>query len=192
MRFALIDRILSYRQDQGIRAAKTLSQAEEYLMDHFPGYPVMPGVLMIEVMTQAASWHLRMAGDFRYSLVTLEKASHVRFGHFVTPGDTLLVDLQIRDLDLVKGVASFRGKGRIRPGGADPEGLALEDLSVACQAKLQVRGHRVEEVAPELPASLVQETEDRLRDSLRRELACLGFPALDPDGGDGPEAGGGS
>ena len=73
MRFSLIDRILDYREGQGIRVAKTLSSAEEYLADHFPGFPVLPGVLMVEVMSQAGAWYLRMAEDFRQPVALLQQ-----------------------------------------------------------------------------------------------------------------------
>ena len=51
MRFVLIDRIQEIVPGQSLTAVKNLSLAEEYLADHFPGFPVMPGVLMLEGMT---------------------------------------------------------------------------------------------------------------------------------------------
>ena len=54
MRFVLIDRITEINPGQSLTAVKNLSLAEEYLADHFPGFPVMPGVLMLEALTQAA------------------------------------------------------------------------------------------------------------------------------------------
>ena len=60
MRFTLLDRVLSIEPGKSITAIKTLSLAEEYLADHFPRFPVMPGVLMLESMTQAAAWTIRL------------------------------------------------------------------------------------------------------------------------------------
>ena len=56
MRFTLVDRIVALEPGKTITAVKNLSLAEEYLADHFPGFPVLPGVLMLEAMTQAAAW----------------------------------------------------------------------------------------------------------------------------------------
>ena len=59
MRFTLIDRILTLEPGRSITAIKNVSLAEEYLADHFPGFPVLPGVLMIAAMVPAVSWLLR-------------------------------------------------------------------------------------------------------------------------------------
>ncbi|MGW8257129.1 MAG: 3-hydroxyacyl-ACP dehydratase FabZ family protein, partial [Thermoguttaceae bacterium] len=67
MRFSLIDRIVDVELGVRISAVKTLSMAEEYLADHFPHFPVMPGVLMLEAMTQASAWLVRYSEDFAHS-----------------------------------------------------------------------------------------------------------------------------
>ncbi len=54
MRFVLIDRILDVQRGESLVAVKNLSLAEEYLSDHFPGFPVMPGVLMLEASPRQA------------------------------------------------------------------------------------------------------------------------------------------
>ena len=71
--------------------------AEEYLADHFPGFPVMPGVLMLEAMTQASAWLVRVTEDFAHSMVVLQEARNVKYGQFVRPGQTLEVSAQIID-----------------------------------------------------------------------------------------------
>jgi len=55
MDFVLLDRIVALDGGREIRATKNLSLAEEYLRDHFPGYPVMPGVMMLEALVEAGS-----------------------------------------------------------------------------------------------------------------------------------------
>ena len=60
MKFNLIDKIESISDDR-IVASKQVSLAEEYLADHFPTFPVLPGVLMLEALTQAAGWLLRFS-----------------------------------------------------------------------------------------------------------------------------------
>ena len=95
MRFTLIDRIVELEPGQRIVAVKNLSMAEEYLADHFPGFPVMPGVLMLEAMTQAGAWLVRASEDFAHSIVVLKQARNVKYGQFVEPGQTLIVSAEI-------------------------------------------------------------------------------------------------
>ena len=103
MRFVLIDRILEVEasrcrlsgsqtlKGQGPRlvAIKNLSLAEEYLGDHFPGFPVMPGVLMLEALTQAGGWLIRELEDFAHSVILLKQAKTIKYGSFVEPGRQL-------------------------------------------------------------------------------------------------------
>ena len=58
MRFHLIDRIDGWDVGKSLRAKKFLALGEEYLADHFPSFPVMPGVLMLQAVVEAASWLL--------------------------------------------------------------------------------------------------------------------------------------
>jgi 3-hydroxyacyl-[acyl-carrier-protein] dehydratase len=95
MRFTLIDRIVELQPGGKITAIKALSMAEEYLADHFPGFPVMPGVLMLEAMTQASAWLVRASEDFAHSIVVLRQAANVKYGQFVEPGHTLMVTAEI-------------------------------------------------------------------------------------------------
>jgi 3-hydroxyacyl-[acyl-carrier-protein] dehydratase len=99
MRFSLIDRIVEIEPDVRISAVKTLTMAEEYLADHFPHFPVMPGVLMLEAMTQAGAWLVRYSEDFAHSIVVLKEAVNVKYAQFVEPGQTLLVTAEILKTD---------------------------------------------------------------------------------------------
>jgi 3-hydroxyacyl-[acyl-carrier-protein] dehydratase len=95
MRFTLVDRITELQRGERITAVKNLSLAEEYLADHFPGFPVMPGVLMLEAMTQAGAWLIRASDDFAHSTVVLKEARNVRYANFVEPGQMLTVTAEI-------------------------------------------------------------------------------------------------
>ena len=64
MRFLLVDRILSLEPGRSITAIKNVSAAEEYLADHFPGYPVLPGVMMLECLVQTGAWLMRSTERF--------------------------------------------------------------------------------------------------------------------------------
>lgn len=99
MRFTLIDRIIELEPGVRIEAVKNLSLAEEYLADHFPGFPVMPGVLMLEAMTQASAWLVRAGEDFAHSIVVLKEARNVKYANFVEPGDALRITAEILDQD---------------------------------------------------------------------------------------------
>jgi 3-hydroxyacyl-[acyl-carrier-protein] dehydratase len=95
MRFSLIDRILVLEPGKRIVAVKALSSAEEYLQDHFPKFPVMPGVMMLEALHQASAWLIRKSEDFAHSIVLLKEAKNVKYSDFVEPGQVLTVTAEV-------------------------------------------------------------------------------------------------
>ncbi|MBI3837537.1 MAG: beta-hydroxyacyl-ACP dehydratase [Planctomycetia bacterium] len=99
MRFTFVDRVLEIQPGVKITTLKCLSLGEEYLADHFPRFPVMPGVLMLEAMTEASAWLIRATEDFAHSIVTLKEARNIRFADFVQPGRVLSVTAEILQLD---------------------------------------------------------------------------------------------
>jgi 3-hydroxyacyl-[acyl-carrier-protein] dehydratase len=125
MRFVLIDRIqdvqpghctLSVGQTSGtprpyLVATKNLSLAEEYLADHFPGFPVMPGVLMLEALTQAGAWLIREMEDFSHSVIVLKQAKTIKYHSFVEPGRQLELRVELMGFD--ERECSFKGTGVI-------------------------------------------------------------------------------
>ena len=114
MRFTLVDRIVELQPGVKIVAVKALTMAEEYLADHFPRFPVMPGVLMLEAMTHASAWLVRATDQFAHSMVVLKEARNIKYADFVAPGQVLTVTAEIvkhgpRDMQLkVQGVMSDR------------------------------------------------------------------------------------
>jgi 3-hydroxyacyl-[acyl-carrier-protein] dehydratase len=98
VKFLLVDRISELEPGRRIVAHKALSLAEEYLADHFPGFPVLPGVLMVEGMVQAAAWVVREALDFAPSLVLLKEARNVTYKSFVAPGQVLTIEAECKEL----------------------------------------------------------------------------------------------
>ncbi len=109
MKFALLDRIVALEPGASIRARKAVSASEEYLQDHFPTFPVLPGVFMLEALAEAARWLVHASRDFRHSVVLLAEAKNVTYKSFVMPGDTLEVDVVCRDMD--EDHSSFAGSG---------------------------------------------------------------------------------
>lgn len=95
MRFSLIDQITEMNAGESIVAAKNLTLAEEYLQDHFPGFPVMPGVLLVEALVQTSAWLMRYSQNFQYSTVLLDEAKAVKFNSFVKPGDRVVVESRV-------------------------------------------------------------------------------------------------
>ena len=93
MKFNLVDRI-EHLSDERIVAVKYVSLAEEYLADHFPTFPVLPGVMMLEAITQAAGWLLHRRHKFARSMVVLKEARNVKYGTFVAPGQFLRVEVE--------------------------------------------------------------------------------------------------
>jgi 3-hydroxyacyl-[acyl-carrier-protein] dehydratase len=110
MKFNLIDRI-DLLTDSRIVAAKQVSLAEEYLADHFPTFPVLPGVMMLEAATQAASWLLHHTRGFACSVAVLKEARNVKYGQFVAPGDVLRLDIEL--LKPTEVGASFKVNGTV-------------------------------------------------------------------------------
>ena len=98
VRFTLLDKITVLEPGKRIVGIKNLSLAEEYLADHFPGFPVMPGVLMLEAMTQAGAWLVRHTEDFAHSTVVLKEVRNVRYANFLEPGKTLEVTAEIVEM----------------------------------------------------------------------------------------------
>lgn len=94
MRFTLLDRITLIEPGRKLVAVKCLSLAEEYLEDHFPRFPVMPGVFMLEALAQAGAWLVRASEDFAHSVVVLKQARHVKYADFIEPGQVLTVTVE--------------------------------------------------------------------------------------------------
>ena len=95
MRFLLVDEILEMSPGVRIRAAKTMTADEELFLDHFPGFPVVPGVLLTEMMAQAAGkcLYAEDAGRGRPMLVQIKSAT---FRNWVRPGERVTLMAEIR------------------------------------------------------------------------------------------------
>src|SRR5438132_11417997 len=111
MRFNLVDRILDVQPGQSIRATKNLTLGEEYLADDFPWFPVMPGVLMLQSLVEAAAWLLRITEDFRYSVIVLRETKGVRYANFLEPGRQMTISVELTKKD--ENLGQFKGKGEV-------------------------------------------------------------------------------
>jgi len=129
MQFSLIDRISDVRPGESITAVKALSLAEEYLQDHFPRFPVMPGVLMLEAMFQASAMLVYRSEDFLHSTILLKQARNVKYADFVEPGQTLIVHAEILKQDDV--LTTVKSRGTVGGANAVSGRLVLERFNVA-------------------------------------------------------------
>ena len=106
MHFDLVDRVVEVSAE-GAVTLKAVTMAEEYLQDHFPTYPVLPGVLMLEAMVQAG----RVVGAHRGAPgpLVLGEVRALKYNRFVPPGSTIRAGVELSKAD-DGGVLDFRGR----------------------------------------------------------------------------------
>lgn len=110
MKFDLIDQV-TQRDETSLSAVKNVSSAEEYLGDHFPGFPILPGVMMLETLVQAARHFAAGGEDPPTRPLVIREVRNVRYGGMVRPGQTLAVTVTLRKRD---GHAyEFQGVGKV-------------------------------------------------------------------------------
>jgi len=156
MKFHLIDRIVELTRGERIVVVKAVSLAEEYLADHFPTFPVLPGVLMLEAMAEAAAWLVRDATDFRPSVILLRHAKNVTYKSFVKPGHLLTLSVTCR---------------RIGPDDSDFDGVGHCEGEEVVRARLGLR-HLAPGRADGTPTDS-GELDRRLADATRARFALL-------------------
>ncbi|HEY2346476.1 MAG TPA: 3-hydroxyacyl-ACP dehydratase FabZ [Xanthomonadaceae bacterium] len=98
--FLMVDRVLGYETGKSLRAIKNVTVNEPFFQGHFPGHPVMPGVMIIEAMAQSAGLLVQLSAPPRaegdpqpiFYLVKVDKA---RFNRIVVPGDQLVFEVEL-------------------------------------------------------------------------------------------------
>ena len=120
--FLLIDRIVEFEPRKRLVAIKNVTINEPFFQGHFPGYPIMPGVLVVEAMAQAGGIiMMHELPDRHEKLAVFTGIEKAKFRKPVTPGDQLRIEVN---------VLAFRSRmGRI-------QGRALVDDKLACEATL--------------------------------------------------------
>ena len=122
--FLLVDRVLEIEKGKSIKALKNVTINEPFFVGHFPHRPVMPGVLMLEAMAQAAALlafdtvGVRLDDNTVYYFAGIDGA---RFKRPVEPGDQLIMDVEL--IRHKSGIFKFKGVTRV-------------DGNVACEAEL--------------------------------------------------------
>ena len=97
MRWYWIDKFVEFDSGSHAKAVKNVSLAEEHLHDHFPGFPVMPGSLMIEGMAQTGGILLGEVNGFTHNVI-LAKVPKMEFHSWAMPGDQLIYEATLRDV----------------------------------------------------------------------------------------------
>ena len=97
MRWYWIDKFVEFDSGSHAKAVKNVSLAEEHLHDHFPGFPVMPGSLMIEGMAQTGGILLGEVNGFKHNVI-LAKVPKMEFHSWAMPGDQLIYEATLRDV----------------------------------------------------------------------------------------------
>jgi len=123
--FVLVDRILEHDDGGRLVAVKNVTGAEDFFAGHFPSQPVMPGVLILESLAQAAGiWLLKAAPDPRRVEIRVVGFDETKFRRPVVPGDQLRLEVQLvhRRGDLVR----FRGEVRVGDARAAEARLLLQ------------------------------------------------------------------
>ena len=112
--FLLLDRVVALQDNKSIRGIKNVTMNEPFFQGHFPGYPVMPGVLVIEALAQLASilaWKIsgRSPGDG--TIIFFAAIDNARFRRQVRPGDQLVLESEVERM--VRGVGKFAVRAKI-------------------------------------------------------------------------------
>ena len=143
--FLLIDRVTEIERKRRIVAYKNVTINEPFFAGHFPGMPIMPGVLIVEAIAQAGGALLLTESRDRSNKVimftTIERA---KFRRPVVPGDQLRIEVELKAWRENEQMIAVRMEGR-----AKVEGVLVAEASVRCQLVDSSRGRRGLEEASE-------------------------------------------
>ncbi len=126
MKFDLIDQVTA-RDDSSLSAVKNVSAAEEYLGDHFPRFPILPGVMMLEALVQAGRHFAAGADDPPPRPLVVAEVRNVRYSGMVRPGETLTLSVTLRKRDGHR--YDFQGTGTVGDRTAVQGRFALEPIA---------------------------------------------------------------
>jgi UDP-3-O-[3-hydroxymyristoyl] N-acetylglucosamine deacetylase/3-hydroxyacyl-[acyl-carrier-protein] dehydratase len=112
--FLMIDRILKIEGEQKIIGLKNVTINEPYFQGHFPGHPIMPGVLQLEAMAQVAGILMLRQGQNEGKVAYFMSANNVKWRKPVRPGDQLIIEIEMgrarSNIAKAKGVCKVAGE----------------------------------------------------------------------------------
>lgn len=106
--FLLIDKIIDYKQGEFAIGEKAVSANEEFFNGHFPSYPVMPGVLILEAMAQTGAVAILSKEENKGKIALFAGADKVRFKKEVKPGDLLRLECELTEQKGVFGMGKAK------------------------------------------------------------------------------------
>ncbi len=109
MKFVLIDKIVKILPGKEIQTVKNVSLSEEYLADHFPAFPVLPGVFLLQGLIESACWLVRQSENFAHSMVLLAQAKNVKYKSFAAPGMNIQYTVTAKSIE--ENISTFSGSG---------------------------------------------------------------------------------
>jgi 3-hydroxyacyl-[acyl-carrier-protein] dehydratase len=112
--FLLVDRVLECVPGKSIRGLKNVTLNEPFFQGHFPGFPLMPGVLVIEALAQISGLLAYLSGDAKSggrSLIFFAGIDNARFKRQVIPGDQLILEADV--VRIVRGVGKFKTRASV-------------------------------------------------------------------------------
>lgn len=131
----LVDRIVECIPGKSIRGIKNVTINEPFFQGHFPGYPVMPGVLVVEALAQIASilaWKMAGGEPGGGTLIFFAGIDNARFRRQVQPGDQLILEAEVQRF--VRGIGKFRARAKVG------DEIAAEADLMAAMRKPQAAG----------------------------------------------------
>ena len=125
--FLLVDRVVEFEKDKRVLAYKNITNNEPFFTGHFPGHPVMPGVLVVEALAQAGGLLTQLSRDpaeLGKDTFYLFKVDNAKFSRMVVPGDKLELDVELRRR--IRNMAQYVGIARV-----DGEQVACAEILCA-------------------------------------------------------------
>lgn len=118
MRYLLVDRITELEPGSRVTGIKNVAMSEDFLEFHFPGNPIMPGIMLLEALVQLSGWLEAASSEFR-DWFLLSRVLKCNFYGFVLPGDQVELRVDVsgapsRDLRVYSGVGEVAGKRKIK------------------------------------------------------------------------------